>query len=297
MGRCSLLALLLASGCSAELMDPMGTSADAAIGSDAPGTDASGDAFMLGAWGTPMKVPGASTAAVEDDGTLSSDGLELVFAVANAADANRKDLYVATRTSTTSAFGAPVKLALSVTGSSEETPRFTPNNKTLYFASDRAGGAGGLDIYSVTRQNTQSPWGAAINVVGPNTAANEKWLMPCGMSNSYLVIVGGDIGAGTLGGAAPTIVTELSAANANETGTFMTSDCLTTYFASVRGGPNALYTSHRTSLTTAWQAPTAVVDFTMLGGAQEDPWLADDGRTFVFVSDASGTKDVYISVR
>ena len=297
MGRCLLLAVLLASGCSAELMDPMGAGSDAAIASDAPVTDAGGDAFMLGAWGTPMKVPGASTTADEDDGTLTSDGLELVFAVANAADGNRKDLYVATRTSTAAAFGTPMKLALSLTGSSEETPRFSPNNKTLYFASDRAGGQGGLDIYSVTRQNPQSPWGTPQNIAGPNTAANEKWFMPCGMSNDYLVIVGGDIGAGAVGGAAPTIVAELSAANANETGTFMTTDCLTTYFASVRSGTNAIYTSHRTSTTTAWQAPTLVNDFTMLGGAQEDPWLSSDGRTFLFVSNISGTKDVYISVR
>lgn len=297
MGRSLLLAVLLASGCSAELMDPKGTGSDAAIGSNAPTTDAGADAFMLGAWGTPTMVPGASTGADEDDGTLSSDGLELVFAVANAADGNRKDLYVATRTSTAVPFGTPAKLAFSVTGSSEETPRFSPNNKTLYFASDRAGGAGGLDIYGVTRQNPQSPWGLPVNVTGPNTVASEKWFMPCGMTNDYLVIVGGDIGAGTVGGAAPTIVGELSAAGANETGTFMTSDCLTTYFASVRSGTNKIYTSHRTSTTTAWQAPTAVDDFTMLGGAQEDPWLATDGRTFLFVSNVSGTKDVYISVR
>jgi Tol biopolymer transport system component len=296
MGRC-LLAVLLASGCSAELMDPKGTSSDAAIASDAAMTDAGPDAFMLGAWGTPTKVPGASTGADEDDGTLSSDGLELVFAVANAADGNRKDLYVATRTSMAVPFGTPAKLALSLTGSSEETPRFSPNNKTLYFASDRAGGLGGLDIYSVTRLNPQSPWSMPVNVAGPSTTASEKWFMPCGMTNDYLVIVGGDIGAGTIGGAAPTIVGELSAAGANETGTFMTSDCLTTYFASVRSGTNKIYTSHRTSTTTAWQAPTAVDDFMMLGGAQEDPWLATDGRTFLFVSNVSGTKDVYISVR
>jgi hypothetical protein len=65
----------------------------------------------------------------------------------------------------------------------------------------------------------------------------------------------------------------------------------------VRSGTNKIYASHRTSTTTAWQAPTAVDDFMMLGGDQEDPWLATDGRTFLFVSNVSGTKDLYISVR
>lgn len=252
---------------------------------------------MLGPWGIPAKVPGASGTAGEDDGTLGSGGLELVFAVQDPADGNNKDLYIMTRATTTAAFGMPSKLPFSVTGSSEETPRFSANGKTLYFASNRATGIGGLDIYRVTRQNAGSPWSTPALVPGVNTTANEKWFMPCGMSGDYLVILGGDIAAGTIGGAPPVIVAELSAPNANETGTFLTGDCLTTYFASVRSGTNKIYTSHRTSLTTAWQAPTAVDDFMMIGGAQEDPWLADDGRTFVFVSDASGSKDVYISVR
>ena len=251
---------------------------------------------MLGPWGVPAKVPGASGAAGEDDGTLGSGGLELVFAVQDPADGNNKDLYIMTRTTTSSAFGLPTKLPFSVTGSSEETPRFSPNGKTLYFASNR-GAVGNLDIYRVTRQNAGDPWSQPALVPGVSTTALEKWFMPCGMTNDYLVIQGGDIAKGTIGGGPPTVVTELSAPNANETGTFLTSDCLTVYFASVRSGTNRMYTSHRTSLTTAWQAPAPVDDFAMIGGEQEDPWLADDGRMFVFVSNASGSKDIYISVR
>lgn len=299
MGRCLLFATVLASGCSAELTDPPGAVVDAPPGGGDAGVDGPGaDAFMLGPWGAPTMVPGASTGgANEDDGTLASGGLEMVFAVADPNDGNNKDLYIMTRATTSSAFGTPSKLPFSVTGSSEETPRFSPNNKTLYFASDRAGGLGGLDVYRVTRQNPGGAWSAPALVPGVNTAGTDKWFMPCGMSNDYLVIQGGDIAAGTIGGAAPTVVAELSAPNANETGTFLTSDCLTVYFASVRSGTNKLYTSHRTSTTTAWQTPTTVDDFVMIGGDQEDPWLADDGRIFVFASNASGTKDVYISVR
>jgi hypothetical protein len=298
MGRCLLVATVLASGCSAELMDPPGAVVDAPPGSGDAGVDAPGaDAFMLGAWGTPAKVPGASTGASEDDGTLANSGLEMVFALADPDDGNNKDLYIMTRATVTSPWGLPSKLPFSVTGSSEETPRFSPNGKALYFASNRAGGAGNLDIYVVARQNPGAAWSAPLPVPGVNTAALEKWFMPCGMSNDYLVIQGGDLASGSVGGAPPVVVAELSAPNANETGTFLTSDCLTVYFASVRGGTNMIYTSHRTSLTTAWQAPTLVNDFAALGGQQEDPWLSDDGRIFVLVSDVSGTKDVYISVR
>ena len=297
MGRCLLGLLLVLGACEARLADP-GTTADGPAGPniDAPGTTVDAPSAMLGPWGTPSKIPGADTAADEDDGTLSSTGLELVFAVVNAADANRKDLYTATRATTSVPFGTPTLLPFSVVGSSEETPRFGPNDKALFFASDRAGGAGNLDIYKVTRATIGGTWGTPALVPGPNTALLEKWFMPCGMNGDYIVVQGGDLAAGVLNGPAPTVIAELSSPQA-ETGTFLTSDCLTIYFASARSGTTQLYTSHRTSTTGSWQTPTAVIDFASTGGAQEDPWVAADGHTFVFASNASGSKDVYISVR
>jgi Tol biopolymer transport system component len=52
-------------------------------------------------------------------------------------------------------------------------------------------------------------------------------------------------------------------------------------------------------LTSPWQPPTPVVDFSIAGGNgnQEDPWMSADGRAFVFVRDAAGTKDIYVSTR
>ena len=297
MGRHLLVLVLLCSACKAELMDLGNSNPDALVNPNADsGVDTAADAAPLGPWGTPMMVPGASGAGDQDDGTLSSSGLELVFSIVNVADANRKDLYLATRGSTAVAFGLPNKLPFSVIGSSEETPRFSADDKTLYFASDRAGGAGGLDIYKATRATIGGPWGAPALVAGPNTAINEKWFMPCAMNNDYLVVAGPDLAAGTLGGAPPTVVAELSSPQP-DTSAFLTADCLTTYFASSRGGTFMLYTSHRASLAAIWQAPTAVVDFAGIGGAQEDPWMSLDSRIFVFVSNIGGTKDVYITTR
>jgi len=34
-----------------------------------------------------------------------------------------------------------------------------------------------------------------------------------------------------------------------------------------------------------------------LGGNQQDPWLSGDGKTFVMVSDISGSNDEYILTR
>lgn len=263
---------------------------------DAPaGDDAMADGPpALGPWGTPTLVPGASTTAIEDDGSLSSTTLEMVFAVVDPAQNNTKDLYYMSRASATAAWSAPQKLGFNTT-SSEETPRFSADDLTLYFASNRAGGPGLLDIYKVTRSAVGAAWGAAQLVSGVSTTAGEKWYMPCAADNTYLVILDTNIGQGTVG-SAPMVCAELSSAQ-TETGTFLSRDCKTVYFASNRSGTNKLYMATRASTTATWGTPTEVVDFAGLGGAQEDPWLAPDLRTFVFVSNVSGTKDVYISTR
>jgi hypothetical protein len=61
---------------------------DAGVDDDAapPDIDAPVDAEVLGAFGTPQKIAVAAQGNLqEDDGTLSYSGLELVFAVQNAA--------------------------------------------------------------------------------------------------------------------------------------------------------------------------------------------------------------------
>lgn len=298
MGRYLAGGALLLCACHVRLEElPQEVPVDA-NGADTPIVDAAVDGGpMLGAWGPPMRIGVAGTGASEDDGTLSSNTLELVFAVADATNGG-KDLYYTSRTSTTAAWQTPVKLPFDQTGPSEETPRFAPDDLTLYFASNRAGGAGGLDIWKVTRPTIGGTWSAPTLVAGPNTAANEKWFAPCGGQGRYLVIVGNDVGEGTIGGPAPTIVTELSSA-ASEIATYLTPDCLRAYYSTVPAGTTTrkIVTSTRAAVSAAWSTPTVVDDFMALGGDQEDPWIAGDGRTFLLVSNISGTKDLYISTR
>lgn len=249
----------------------------------------------LGAFGPPAKIGAAADPALqEDDGTLSYSGLELVFAVQNAADNNRKDLYLSSRADLASAFGPAMLLPFSAIGTSEETPRFSADDLTLFFA--QTNGTNALDIFRVTRPAAGSlAWGMPQSVAGVNTTAVEKWFMPCD-NNRYLVIVGGDLAEGVLGGGLPVVVPELSS-TASETGTFLTQDCLTVYFASTRDGTNRIYTATRTAVGQPWTTPTTVDFFAVLGGDQQDPFIATDQRTFVFASNADTTNDIYISTR
>lgn len=298
----SLLVLLTA--CEARISGAPGDPdrVDAAAGDDAtdPTIDASNDAAVtLGPWSPPAQVLQASTTLAEDDVTLSSNALEMIFAIDSA---NGKDLYYASRPSKMGAWTTPVKLPFNSATQSDETPRLSADDKTLFFASNRVSG-NGLDIYAVTRAAPGATiWSTPQPVV--STPNPEKWYMPCG--TRYFMVQSTtatgsdfDLVEGTIGSINPPAPITVLNSTANETGTFLTQDCLTIYFASGRQIPTAIYTSHRASLTAPWQAPTPVADFRRAGdtSAQEDPWLSADGRTFAFASDASGTKDIYLSTR
>ncbi|MCW5806127.1 MAG: PD40 domain-containing protein [Deltaproteobacteria bacterium] len=295
------LALVVVAGCGAQLGGGGGldggdnplADADLVAPPDAPA-----DAAPLGPFGTPRKLGAASAAnAAEDDPTLSSTGLELVFARVDPNDGNRKHLFYAQRASTADDFTTATRLPFDLNGKTEQTPRFSADDKTLYFATDRAPSVGNLDIYAVAHPAPGNNWGTPAPVAGVNTAGVDKWFMPCGTQGRYLVIQGTNLAEGTLGAGTATVVAELNGATGTETGTFLTQDCLTIYFASDRSGKTLLYTSTRTSVAAPWATPTVFADFAALGGDQQDPYLSPDGRTFVFVSDVGGTNDCYIATR
>jgi hypothetical protein len=296
--------LILLCACKAEI-----TGNPAAIdgGIDDGSSDLPDAVVPLGPWSAPMAVPGASTAgASEDDGTLSNSKLELIFAKADPAiDNGRKHLYWMSRASVTSTtWSTPIRLAFNLDGTSDEASRFSADDKTLFFASNRAGTTGALDIWQTTRPTVgvATGWSAPTLVAAINSAQTEKWCMPCSLGR-YLMISSRapstteDVYEGVVG-SAPALSTELSSVGSGDTGTFLSSDCLTMFFASVRSGPNRIYTSTRTSVTSPWSAPALVPDFTAIGTAQEDPWLSEDQRTFMFSATTSaGNKDVYITTR
>jgi hypothetical protein len=242
------------------------------------------------------KIGRAATTAAEDDVTLSSDALELIFAIQGTVG---KDLLYTSRPSKSDPWAALVMLPFDSDNSSEETPRFSADDRALYFASDRAGTAT-LDIYIVRRpERGSSLWGTPVRLDAVSTdQLVEKWFMPCG-NDRYVMAQGSptagtDLVEGILGGDAPNVIAELSSTE-NDTGPFVTPDCLTIYFASNRSGASRIYTSRRTAVTEPWPAPAPVLDFPVAGTSdgEEDPWLSPDGRTFAFAHD----KDIYLSTR
>lgn len=57
----------------------------------------------------------------------------------------------------------------------DSQPSIAADGKTLYFASSRAGGLGGIDIYKTIRDATNKEWGTPVNMGQKiNTSGNEK---------------------------------------------------------------------------------------------------------------------------
>jgi hypothetical protein len=292
--------VLLLGACKTELADVSvdgGTGADG-NGSASPDGSGSGNgsadgSTTLGAWGTPAKIPGGDSPLEEDDAVLSSTRLELFF---KRIDANgNADLFVMTRPTTSSAWTMPAAIAeLNTLPVDEESPRLSANDLTLYF------GRGG-DIYVATRGAVGMAWGNVQAVAALNTAAYEKWGVAC--ANGYAMVSRGvtgqgqDVFDGTINGGANNSVGVLNS-TANEQGLFLTADCLGVYFQSNRiSNQYNIYFAERATMASAWTSPLAMIDFNTPMFSEEDPWLATDERTFVYVSNREGNKDLYISTR
>jgi Tol biopolymer transport system component len=306
MRRSRILGLLLTlAACEARISGPPELLPDARPVTDAaPPIDSPG-IIQLGPWSMPVTVSSASDpASSEDDVTLSSNTLELLFAIASTDPmATGKDLYYTSRSTVGAAWSPPVRLPFN-SSTSDETPRLSADDKTLYFASGRAGN-GNLDIFTVTRAaaGSATTWASPAPLMPVNTTTRgEKWLALC--EGDRYILAQSEDGAqpdlveGIVGGPAPRLLDELNSTG-NDTAPFLVVDCLTVYFASTRaGGGLRIYRSQRASPTAVWSPPEQVTDFaTNPGGNQEDPWLSTDGKTFAFVSDAAGNRDVYLSTR
>ena len=123
-----------------------------------------------GSWTEPKVIPIASQYNVGTAG-ISPDGQKMLIFMGSVTDPG--SLFQITKAG--EGWGKPGLIAPTVNHPKflETTASITPDGKTIYFASDRKGGRGGLDIYRTTLQ-ANGTWSSPVNL-GPqvNTKANE----------------------------------------------------------------------------------------------------------------------------
>jgi len=71
-------------------------------------------------------------------------------------------------------FAPATQVAELNTAGNDQMPNVSRDGLEMVFASDRAGGAGGFDIWTTTRESTSDPWSTPVNTgSNVNTAASE----------------------------------------------------------------------------------------------------------------------------
>jgi hypothetical protein len=122
-------------------------------------------------WRVENLGPGVNSAGDEVDPYLAADGTLLLFS--SNRGGTSFDLYQSTLDLTTGKWRPAQPIEAVNTGYDERHPSLTANMRTLYFASNRPGGAGGWDIWA-SEWIPQVGFSRPYNLGAPiNTAANE----------------------------------------------------------------------------------------------------------------------------
>lgn len=122
-----------------------------------------------GSWSEPKVVPIASEYNVGTAG-ISADGQKMLIFMGGVNDPG--NIFTINRTG--ESWSKPSIMANTINSPRlESTASITPDGKIIYFASDRSGGHGGLDIYKIEKK-PDGNWTAPVNL-GPeiNTIDNE----------------------------------------------------------------------------------------------------------------------------
>ncbi|MHC4175031.1 MAG: LamG-like jellyroll fold domain-containing protein [Planctomycetota bacterium] len=125
-----------------------------------------GSAYADFTFGTPVNLgPIVNSSSDDGSGCFSSDGLELYFESSRPGGYGGWDIWVAARDTIADEWGTPVNLGPTVnTSSYDYATSISADGLTLFFASDRPGGYGILDLWVTKRVTKEDDWGTPVNL-------------------------------------------------------------------------------------------------------------------------------------
>jgi WD40 repeat protein len=110
------------------------------------------DLLPDGTFGPATLVPELNSTAADAGTSLRFDGLEVFFYSRRPGGFGASDLWTATRNTVFEPWSTPINLGGLVNSVDLDfDPHISSDRKTLYFASTRAGGFGGQDLYATAR--------------------------------------------------------------------------------------------------------------------------------------------------
>lgn len=276
----------------------------------------SSDTLVLGAempapyrFGAPTAIDELSVEAKADNPSLTADLLEIYFTAGNAPGPGG-EIWSASRDVASEPFRDPMRLEAPIAAepdsSLETSPIISADGLTLWFASDRAGGLGDLDIWFATRPARTQPWSAPVNLQALNSADKEI-PRPPGMRQRVMPLASdrerpglyqiyfAERAAIATPFQGPDPIEELAFAEQSTVDGFLTDDGLLLFYAiGPEFGPADLFVASRRAITDPFELPVPLSDLNTASD-ERDPWLSQDGRQFFFASDRSGRYEIYVA--
>ncbi len=251
-------------------------------------------------WNAPQRVALDWTWNPGDgDPSFTGDSLELYF--------NQGDRIVrSTRTTTEEPWPAPLEASELGSGvRRDDTPEVIADGLALYFVSDRGTNTGAFDVWFSTRLERGAIWEPPARVLELSTVSSDT--SPSADAENLSIVVTtptkaenldlylSDRDARTSSWPPPLALAAVNSEVTDEAG-FLTSDGLALYFTSTRAGSSDLYVARRASKRELFGAPEPLTELNS-EAADTDPWVDPTGTEIYFVSDRSGTAELWQATR
>lgn len=283
-------------------------------------------------WSAPVRLGPAINSPTANDivPSMSPDDLSLYFCSDRSGGLGGNDLYVSRRSSSGEDFEEVVNLGPMVNSTAGEcAATFSIDGTMMLFTSNRAGGAGGNDLWMTTRTDAADDfaWTTPVRLgSGINTAASEvgpyltRFRGNCGdqgdgaeeeacaadlyferstaTAGTEIFVVTIDRQGQVITAALPVSELNSPAFDGRPTIRF---DLREAMFHSTRGGNGVvnidLFVSLRRSPNDPWPTPERIAELST-PGREERPNLSRDGRTLYFTRGVTATDgDIWMSSR